>query len=337
MKKILQLSFLILGIVIGAGYASGREIWLFFGANGGRAISLFTVLFGVCCYSILDISSKKQTNHYQQILATIVNDKLTWLYDLLMFVYLILTIVIMIAGSGAALEVYQLPSWIGISLIAIMMVWAFSFSLDQVIEINTILLPVLLITLLAILMIFIKREPSIEHVSMSKMNYFKAISFTSVNLLPIISVVGAIGNKIKTKKEVIYTALISTVILAGLSYIYNYSLTLIHAEIDLFEMPIYGILIRFPSFVLLFVTIIIWVAIFSTALGALLGLITRIKNNYNISQIKVALILTLLLVPFSLTGFQFLIELIYPIYGLLNLYLLLKLILYPIKDCRVEK
>lgn len=337
MKRIFQLSFLILGIVIGAGYASGREIWLFFGPNGGRAILLFAIIFGVCCYSVLDISYQKQTNHYQQILETIVNDQFTWLYDLLMFIYLILTIVIMIAGSGAALEIYQLPSWVGIGLIAIMLVWAFSFSLDQVIEINTILLPILLITLLVILTMFIKQEPAIEHVTVSKVNYFKAISFTSVNLLPIISVVGAVGKKIKTKKEVIYTAIISTIILAGLSYIYNYSLTLIQSEIDLFEMPIYGILIRFPSFVLLFVTIIIWIAIFATAVGALLGLITRIQNNYQISQFKVALILTLLLVPFSLTGFQFLIELIYPAYGVLNLYLLLKLILYPVKDYRVEK
>ena len=337
MKRIFQLSFLILGIIIGAGYASGREIWLFFGPNGGRAILLFAVILGVCCYSVLDISYKKQTNHYQQILETIVNDQFTWLYDLLMFIYLILTIVIMIAGSGAALEIYQLPSWVGIGLIAIMLVWAFSFSLDQVIEINTILLPILLITLLAILTMFIKQEPAIEHVTVSKVNYFKAISFTSVNLLPIISVVGAVGKKIKTKKEVIYTAIISTIILAGLSYMYNYSLTLIQSEIDLFEMPIYGILIRFPSFVLLFVTIIIWIAIFATAVGALLGLITRIQNNYQISQFKVALTLTLLLVPFSLTGFQFLIELIYPAYGVLNLYILFKLILYPVKDYRVEK
>ena len=75
MKKVLQLSFLILGIVIGAGYASGREIWIFFGPNGGRAILFFSILFGICCYSILNISYQKQTNHYQQILETLLNRK----------------------------------------------------------------------------------------------------------------------------------------------------------------------------------------------------------------------------------------------------------------------
>lgn len=337
MKKILQLSFLILGVVIGAGYASGREIWIFFGPNGGRAILFFSVLFGISCYSILKISYQKQTNHYQQIFETLLKHKVGRIYDVLMFIYLILTVIIMIAGSGAALEVYQIPNWVGIVLIAIMMIWAFSFTIDQVIEINTILVPMLIFALLTILIVFIDQEPMIDQITATKINYFKAISFTSVNLLPIISVVGAIGHKIKTNKQVIWTSLTTTFILGFLSYLYNYSLSLIQAEIDLFEMPIYGILIRFPNYILLVITIIIWIAIFATAVGAMLGLITRIKSNYNISQIKLTFVITALLLPISFTGFQFLIELIYPIYGVLNLYILFKLICYPIKDCLLEK
>lgn len=333
MKKILQLSFLILGIIIGAGYASGREIWIFFGPNGGRAILFFSILFGICCYSILNISYQKQTNHYQQILETLLNRKVECVYDLLMFIYLVLTTIIMIAGSGAALEVYQIPNWVGVVLIAIMMVWAFSFSIDQVIEINTILLPILIFALLTILIIFIDQQPMIEQVTVSKTNYFKAMSFTSVNLLPIISVVGAIGYKIKTNKEVFWTSLTTTLILGFLTYLYNYSLSLIHTEVDLFEMPIYGILIRFPSYILLLITVIVWIAIFATAVGAMLGLITRIKSRYNINQFKLSFMITCILVPVSFTGFQFLIELIYPIYGILNLYILIKLIFHPIKDC----
>lgn len=337
MKKILQLSFLILGIVIGAGYASGREIWIFFGPNGGRAILLFSILFALCCYSILNISYQKQTNHYQQILDTLLNHKAGRIYDVLMFIYLILTTIIMIAGSGAALEVYQMPKWIGIVLIAIMMIWAFSFTIDQVIEINTILLPILIFALLTILIVFIDQEPMAAQITTTKTNYFKAMSFTSVNILPIISVIGAVGHKIKNNKEVIFTSLITTIILGSLSLIYNYSLSLIQEEIDLFEMPIYGILIRFPNYILLVITIIIWIAIFATAVGAMLGLITRIKSKYNISQFNLSLVITCILVPISFTGFQFLIELIYPIYGVLNLYLLIKLIYYPIKDCLIKK
>ena len=37
--------FLILGTTIGAGYASGRELWQFFGFESGLAIAIFTVIF----------------------------------------------------------------------------------------------------------------------------------------------------------------------------------------------------------------------------------------------------------------------------------------------------
>lgn len=336
MKKIIQLIFLILGTVIGAGYASGREIWLFFGPNSGRAIILFTLIFAVACYSTLKIAYQYQTHHYQQIFDQLFHKSTSWIYDLLMFVYLLLTTIIMIAGSGAVLEVYHIPVWVGIVIMGIMVIWAFSFSIDQVIELNSILVPILISLLLAVLISFLAKEQHLEY-AQQPVNYIKTIAFTSVNLLPIISVIGAIGHKISNKSTVFYTSLISSVILGTVTLIYNYGLTLIQLEIDQFQMPIYGILIRFPNYVLLVVSIIIWVAIFGTVVGLLLGLVTRIKNKYNVSQLKIVMILFTVLTPFAFSGFQTLIELIYPVYGVINSFILLKLILYPIKDAINKK
>ena len=41
---------LILGSLIGAGYASGQEIWQFFGDESGLAILLFTIMFSLSTY-----------------------------------------------------------------------------------------------------------------------------------------------------------------------------------------------------------------------------------------------------------------------------------------------
>lgn len=41
----LKWMFLIIGTMIGAGYASGRELWEFFGNESTFAILLFAVLF----------------------------------------------------------------------------------------------------------------------------------------------------------------------------------------------------------------------------------------------------------------------------------------------------
>src|SRR5699024_10245260 len=54
--------FLIIGTTIGAGYASGRELWEFFGHESGLAIFLFIIFFTVCCIVIMEISYRKQSS-----------------------------------------------------------------------------------------------------------------------------------------------------------------------------------------------------------------------------------------------------------------------------------
>src|SRR5699024_4906327 len=93
--------FLIIGTTIGAGYASGRELWQFFGHESGLAIVLFAFFFTVSCYVIMTLSYQKQSSDYLPILRLIVGKRLTGIYDVMIFIYLFTTTVVMIAGSVA--------------------------------------------------------------------------------------------------------------------------------------------------------------------------------------------------------------------------------------------
>lgn len=59
---------LILSSQIGAGYASGQEIWQFFGVESGLAIVLFTVMFTISAYIVLKISYRVQSTHFLPVL-----------------------------------------------------------------------------------------------------------------------------------------------------------------------------------------------------------------------------------------------------------------------------
>src|SRR5699024_4091023 len=93
--------FLIIGTTIGAGYASGRELWEFFGHESGLAIFLFIIFFTVCCIVIMEISYRKQSSEYTPVLEIIVGNKLARFYDVMSLFYLYTTTVVMISGSGA--------------------------------------------------------------------------------------------------------------------------------------------------------------------------------------------------------------------------------------------
>ena len=59
MKKIFKTVFVIIGTLIGAGFASGQEIYIFFyqyGINGILGITISSILLGYVVYKVLYIS-----------------------------------------------------------------------------------------------------------------------------------------------------------------------------------------------------------------------------------------------------------------------------------------
>lgn len=108
---------LILGSLIGAGYASGQEIWQFFGVESGLAIFLFTVMFSLSAYVVMKISYKVQSTHFLPVLEHLMGPLLAKIYDVLIVFYLFSTTTVMIAGGGVTLQMYKLPFWAGVALL----------------------------------------------------------------------------------------------------------------------------------------------------------------------------------------------------------------------------
>lgn len=324
--------FLITGTVMGAGYASGREIWQFFGAGSGLAILLFTGFFIICTTTILNISYKLQSTNYVPLLHHLTGKKLAVVYDYLIFIYLFCVTVVMIAGSGATFESFGIPYWWGIIFIIAGLLIIFSKGIGELLNINQLLMPLLIIALLVILIIFINGEDiSFQSNWDSQNNWAAAFPFTALNILPLIAVLGAIGNRIKSKGEIYIASLSSGLILGFITFIYNTSLTEIAEQVELPAIPLYLIINNYGQVVIVVMMVMLWLAIYTTAAANLLGMITRVNKKYDISFLKMATIMLGIMLPFSFISFTELIAFIYPLYGILNLYILVKLLLYPIR------
>lgn len=62
MKSVLKVVFVIIGTIIGAGFASGKEIYLFFviyGKNGMIGILISSILIGLVIYKVFRNRTKK--------------------------------------------------------------------------------------------------------------------------------------------------------------------------------------------------------------------------------------------------------------------------------------
>mgnify|MGYP001423281148 CR=1 FL=1 len=322
---------LIIATMVGAGYASGREIWEFFGYGSSLAIVLFTIMFVIACHVILEVSYQHRSSHYFPVLKQFLGIRFAKVYDYFVMAYLFTTLFVMIAGSGATLMIFEWTNLVGIILMAVCLLAIIPRGMEGVLSINRFLLPLLIVGLFLVLVIFVLRENvSFLHDLSDQSNWVQAIPFTSLNVLPLLAVLGAIGKQIESKKEIYIASIGSGLILGLISMVYNMSLLSVADQLYIYEIPLFAILNGYPFELFLLMTVLLWFAIYTTALTSLFGLISRLQGYFKRSPGKLGLIIVFIALPFSFLQFSKLIGLIYPLYGVLNLYILGMILIYPI-------
>lgn len=327
----LKWMFLIVGTMIGAGYASGRELWEFFGVESGLAIILFTFLFIICCLIIMYLGYSKRSKHYMPILQILMGKRLSKVYDLMILIYLFTMTVIMLAGGGATLEVVHLPYWIGVIFISALVILLFFWGMKGMTSMNAVIIPILIVCLVGTLLAFQSlHDFPIRFSFADQSNWPAALTFTSLNILPLLAVLAAIGQEIKLKGEILIASIGSGLILGGTSYLYNESLLQVAGEIMLYEIPLFAILEHYPYYMMMIMSVLLWLAIYTTAAAGVFGLIARLRAWIKGPTWFVAFILVVTMIPLTTFGFSTLVSILYPLYGILNLYLLAAILLYPI-------
>src|SRR5690606_19112132 len=149
-------------------------------------------------------------------------------------------------------------------------------------------------------------------------------------ILPLVAVLGAIGKEMKSKGEAWVASIGSGLFLGVITFIYNEALIEIAQEIMFYEIPLFVILKDFPYIAVFTMSILLFGAIFTTAASGLLGLSTRFREKMKMPLWMIAILLIVLMAPFTIFGFSTLVSILYPLYGIANLYLLAVILLYPI-------
>lgn len=323
--------FLIIGTTIGAGYASGREIWQFFGHESELAIIIFAIIFAISCGVIMNVSYQLQSTDYLPVLQKLLGDKVAGVYDVLIFIYLYSVTVVMIAGSGATGLAFNFSYWWGVGIIIVALCLIFMRDVNGIIAFNQYVIPLLIGGLLYVLFIFSYDEGlSLFTFSKNQKNWLAAFPFTALNILPLIAVLGAVGNKVKTKGEIVITSIGSGLVLGILSFVYNNSLIQIEDDILIYEIPLFAILHHYSFKIVIFMSILLWLAIFTTAAAGILGITTRLKSMIRKPFWLLAMVTLATMIPLTQIGFSVLIQYLYPLYGVLNLYVLVRLLFFPI-------
>ena len=149
----MKIIFAIIGTLIGAGFASGQEVYLFFfsfGLKGLLGIIISSVIIGLILYKVLNIVIENNVYDYGDLLDIIFKSNiLKKSMSVIINLFLLISFYVMIAGFGAFFEQeYNINNIFGSMLLAITCFILLKYNVKGIIKINEIMIPILIIIII---------------------------------------------------------------------------------------------------------------------------------------------------------------------------------------------
>lgn len=299
----------------------GQEIYSFFysfGIWGILGIMIASIFLGIIIYKTLIISKKFKLDNYNELLNKVIkNKKIKKAIKIIINIFLISSFYIMIAGFSAYFyQQYQINRIISSIFLVILCYITFNKNAEKIIQINTILIPIIIV----IFVIFgINNIGKINNQNILKIDnnflwIFSGIIYTSYNTITLIGLTGIMNKYLRNKKECVEVAILTSIIFMTLAIIIY--LLLINMDTQA-EIPMLYIANKFGCAYKVLYSIIILIAIFTTAISEGYSFLANIKNERTYKTVNI--IMCVSAIPISLLGFANLVNTIYPIFGVIGL------------------
>lgn len=342
MRLSLQIAATYIGTIVGAGFASGKEIVQFFtryGSWGSIGILIACGLFIWVGTKILLLSNRIKAHSLNDLFRYLLGERIGTILQWLMFVMLFGITSVMLAGAGAVFhEQLGLPSFWGRLLICVLCYLLLLRGLNGLLWMNSVVVPILcifIITLWFATVPFSHALPQagsgIPHTSLF-FSVLQAVAYAAFNLVTAFVVLAPLGSGTDDRRTVLWGGLLggigfSLLLILTHMILSRYPALLSH-DIPLAELVKRGLPLWFHF---LFV-MVIYGEIFSTFIGNLFGMIRQIENTDEFGVKSPApsktLILLMMGIAFFISqlGYSALIQVLYPLYGYLCLLILLYVI-----------
>lgn len=315
--------FVIIGTIIGAGFASGQEIYSFFSVyeeNGLIGIILSNILMGIIMYNILKKANEVKVSSYGDLLKKYnIPKRIVQIINIIVNIFLLVSFYIMVAGFSAYFQQeFNIPEIITMVIILIICYITFMQNIEGIAKINSIIIPIL-IAIIIIIGAKANALQNISNINVSNISFsanwvIKSIEYASYNSILLIPILISVSTYTKNKEK--QTSVIVTCIMLIISLIISL-LMFKQTEIYTTELPLVYIASSYGEFFKLIYGIVIIFAIYSTMISAGYGFLQNCSNNKKAYKI-LAIIMCVSAIFTLFFSFSGLVNLTYPVFGILG-------------------
>lgn len=316
--------FVVIGTLIGAGFASGSEINLFFNRFGitgffGIFISMFIILFVM--YRILSINLNIKANSYNEFVYKKFNNKYIQLFlKIVIDSFALISFYVMVAGfSSFFSQELNVPKIFGSFIICISSFFIFNKSINAIVKVNTILTPLLLILLLFLGFRCINIDSISPSLTVSGDFFTSFILYASYNIIILIPMLISLNKFINNKKSCIIISTISTAIILFLAILISLILFSCNnvGNFNDIELPIVFIASKINVYYKYIYGALILIAIFTSSIASGYSFLDNFATKY-FKYVNFLLCISGIFI--GNISFSSLINLLYPIFGFLGIF-----------------
>lgn len=317
LKNALKIAGVYTGIVIGAGFASGREIASFFLVHGDKwllSLCFSGVLFAFAGWAVMQIIYNEKIDSYGAFLSTIAPPIGALIIEIISGAFLCILYFTMAAASEALIiEAFEIKYGSCIMLALCFVV----FMADEkgILTVSSILSPLLIISGTVVGIYTFSKSVSYGMIGNTTGWAASSLIYVSYNIITAITVLVNIRDVITSKKVIVISSVISALGLLILGIAVGgamYKNGSVSGELPLLPI-IDGSIIR-KIYIFMLAS-----AIFTTALGNGYGASKWLNEKTGVKYIYIAAILTVAAVFGSKIGFSSFVDRVYPIFGILSL------------------
>ena len=334
-KKYLSAAFAYVGVIVGAGLASGQDLLQYFLAYGAigligiAALGVLNVIFGAVA---LQLGSYYRSDNHDVVFEQIARPALRRIIDVVLVFSAFTMGFVMLAGAGANLEQqFGLPSWAGGALCTVLVVLTAFLNFDRIMNVIGVFTPIIMVAI-TVLMIYSLVTPhaSVAELDAAARNVTPALPnlvFSTLNYFALCVVGGiamafVLGGSILRIGEARRAGHIGGVLIALVLGADAVALYLNVDRIWNFDVPALEIARSVhPAFAFGY-TLVIFALIYNTAFSLFYSTARRFSGG-STTRLRIVLIAVVAVgYAASFMGFKKLVGVMYPIIGWLGVALL---------------
>ncbi len=334
MGKVLKIASAFIGIIVGAGFASGQEVLQYFTSFGLLGISgavISTALFAYLGMTIAQLGSRLKTGSHKEAIYQISGRYVGLLVDYIIIFTLFVVGVVMIAGAGSNLhQQFGVPTYVGSFIMIVLVGLTILLSVDKVVGVIGSITPFLILAIVGISVFslltmdttFSVLNPVANNVPTTLPNWFvSSINYVSFNIAVGASMTFVMGGAEANEKVAKWGGFFGGL---GLGVLILLSHLAIFSKVDVVadsKLPMLAIMNDISPVLAVGMAVILYGMIFNTAVSMFYAFGARFIGVDKPSFKWFIFAVLIFGFVLSFVGFTELVAYFYPLIGYLGLFL----------------